>query len=270
MTKSDEYYVGTCTHVNESDEIDRSAERRIAWLQSMYRKGLRVMIALIGNNQVGFLHLLPIEICPWGPLGRDLAVIPCLVVQERAKGQGVGRALIAAAEEEAIRQNRKGLVTIGYYHDFWFMPARFFQSCAFSPVGQVREVAQEGEKDYLGKEVTLWKVFDSSAHAPECLRRRFNVSRTPGKVTVELFWNTFCQTSNIEAERVRQVAAEFGDSVLLHEYCADDPAVLRRYQIPRAIFIDGDEIGWGYEAPVEGIRCAVAQALEPHRSKRDD
>jgi hypothetical protein len=36
---------------------------------------------------------MPIEICPWGPLGRDLMVIPCLYVPEEAQHKGVGRAL---------------------------------------------------------------------------------------------------------------------------------------------------------------------------------
>jgi hypothetical protein len=80
---------------------------------------------------------------------------------------------------------------------------------------------------------------------------------------VDLFWHTFCETSCIEAQRVREVAAEFGDAVVLNEYCADDREVLLRYQNPRAIFINGKEIGWGYAAPKEGIAEAIAQALKP-------
>ncbi len=37
--------------------------------------------------------------------------------------------------------------------------------------------------------------------------------------------------------------------------------MLLRYQIPRAIFINGKEIGWGYEAPKEGVRDAITEAL---------
>ena len=78
---------------------------------------------------------------------------------------------------------------------------------------------------------------------------------------VDLFFNAFCGTSNGEAQRVREVAAEFGDSVIFNEYCADDPDILRQYQIPRGIYINGAQIGWGYEAPKEGIRKAISQAL---------
>ena len=79
---------------------------------------------------------------------------------------------------------------------------------------------------------------------------------------VDLFWNTFCQTSDIEAQRVREVAAEFGESVVVHEYCADERSILSRCQIPRGIFINGKEIWWGHEAPKEGIREAISKALK--------
>jgi len=79
---------------------------------------------------------------------------------------------------------------------------------------------------------------------------------------VDLFWNTFCPTSDIEAQRVREVAAEFGESVVIHEYCADERSILSRYQIPRGIFINGKEIWWGHEAPKEGIRESISNALK--------
>ena len=47
MTKDDEYYVGTCTHVNENnEEYEKSAPRRISWLKSMEKRGLRTKVAL--------------------------------------------------------------------------------------------------------------------------------------------------------------------------------------------------------------------------------
>ena len=155
-------------------------------------------------------------------------------------------------------------MTLGYYHDFWFMPASFFEKCGFSMVG-CREVTSEGEKEFLGREAILWKLFDPSAEAPRFLEPNYHFKPVPGKVVVDLFWNTFCQTSDIEAQRVREVAAEFADSVVLHEYCADDGAILSRYQLPRGIFINGKEIGWGYEAPKEGLRKAISEALEKEK-----
>jgi len=249
MEEGDEQYVGTCTHVNESDEIDACARQRLPWLKKMYAKGLRVKVALLEGKHVGFLYLMPIEVSPWGPLGEELMVIPCLVVTESAKHKGIGRALMEEAEEETKRQGRKGIVTPAYTHDFWFMPAGFFEACGFSAVKR------------RGQEILLWKVFDETAKAPRFLERKYRYEPIPGKVALDLFFNTFCQTSVIEAQRVREVAAEFGDNIALREYCADDRETLLHLQTPRAIFINGKEIWWGYEAPKEGIRKAIRQAF---------
>jgi len=266
MDAIDERFVGTCTHVDDTPdvlhrkEIDASAKRRLEWLQSMYERGSRVKVALIDGKRVGFLYVMPIEVCPWGPLGEDLMVIPCLVAMKKVKGKGVGRALIKAAEEEARRQGSKGLVTTAYYSNFWFMPAPFFEKCGFKKI-KTRRVTAEGEKEFLDTEAILWKPFVSSAKLPEFLVSTYRFKPVKGKVVVDLFWSTFCQTVSIEAQRVREVAAEFGKTVVLHEYCTDNRPILEKYQIARGIFINGKEIGWGYEAPKEGIREAINHSL---------
>jgi GNAT superfamily N-acetyltransferase len=249
MQEADEYYISTCSHINESDELDAHARPRLRWLKANYEKGLRVKIALIDDNTAGFMYLIPIEICPWGPLGREMMVLPCLWAVNEARDKGVGKALIASAEQETKNQKCKALTVIGYYHDFWFMPAPFFEKLGFSIVQRKDEAA------------VLWKVFDKSAKPPKLLERNYKFKPVPNKVVVELFWHSFCLTSIGEAQRVREVAAEFGDAVVLNEYCADNRAVLLRYQIPRAIFINGKEIEWGYEAPKDGIRESISQAL---------
>ena len=249
MSSADEYFVATCSHVKESDEIDACGQRRLAWLRKAHEAGLRVKVGIVSGEHAGFLYVMPIEISPCGPLGRDLSVIPCLYVLEKGKGKGLGRDLIGAAEDAARTQGKKGLVVVGHYHDFWFMPAPFFEKCGFS-------VARRRDNMAL-----LWKVYDASAEAPSFLESHYSFEPIADKVVVDLFWNTFCETSDIEAERVREVVTEFPDSAVLREYCSDDTATLSRYQTPRAIFIDGKPIGWGYEAPKEGIREALSQAL---------
>lgn len=59
------------------------------------------------------------------------------IVRDRFKGHGTGHALVAAAEEEARRQGRKGIVVTAFYHDFWFMPAPFFSGLIRVPRSRV-------------------------------------------------------------------------------------------------------------------------------------
>ncbi|HUV29735.1 MAG TPA: hypothetical protein VMY05_01400 [Acidobacteriota bacterium] len=250
MEPRDNYFVATCTHVHESSEIDACARRRLTWLKSMYESGLRVKVGAVDGSPVGFLYIMPIEVCPGGALGKDLLAIPCLFVEKRAGGKAVGRSLVVDAEDEVRRQGKKGLATVAFYHDFWFMPAPFFERCGFTVA------------DRKGKTAALWKALDPSAEPPRLLERNYIYEPAAGRVVVDLFWTTFCGTSDIEAHRVREVAAEFGDAVVLREYCADDRATLLRYQIPRGIFVNGREIGWGHEAPREGIRKAIGDAIK--------
>lgn len=249
MAPEDEYFVSTCSHVDESDEIDASSRRRLAWLRKMYEKGLRVKVALLGNRHAGFIYTMPVEMSTWDFTGRDLTAAPCLWVMRDETGKGVGRALLASAEEEARRQGKKGLVTTAYYHDFWFMPAPYFEGIGFSVAERHKTAA------------VVWKAFDSSAKPPKMLRRKYRFMPTAGRVVVDLFWNPLCQTSDIEAQRVREVTSEFGGKVVLNQYPADDREILLRYQTPRGIFVNGREIYWGYEAPREGIRTAITGAI---------
>ena len=250
MGKDDEYFVSTCSHINESDEIDRSGQRRLAWVREMYVEGLRVKVALCNGEHAGMLYMMPIEVSPWGPIGEDLMVIQCLFVLSKYKGNGIGKALMIEAEEEAKRQDTKGIVVVAYYWDFWFMPATFFEALGYEVVERAGETA------------LLWKVFDESAIAPKLLSRRYQCGRDEKKVVVDLYYNTACLTSDVEAERVRKVVDEYGDRVTLNEYNSCEREILLRYETPRGIFVDGEEIFWGYEAPKEGVREAIDKALK--------
>jgi GNAT superfamily N-acetyltransferase len=245
----DERFVASCTHVGETEEWDASCQRRIPWLREIQEQGMRVKVALLDGQHAGFLYLLPIEIAPAGPVGQDLSVIQCLTVKDELKDQAVGHALIAAAEAEARKQGRKGIVVTGFYHDFWFMPATFFEECGFTVARRKENVA------------ILWKTFDDQAQAPDFMERRYRFVPVEGKVAIDLFWSRSCLTTDTETQRVHEIAAEFGDAVALREYCSDDPAIRARYGIYRAIFIDGQEVGWGYEAPKEGLREAIRKAM---------
>ena len=253
MQPEDEDFVSTCSHVDESAEIDACGRRRARLLHDLIDRGAVVKAALLDGTHVGFAHGVPIELSSWGPVGERLTVIPCLYVQDRSARQGIGRALIAAVEADARRTGRCGTTTMAY-RDLpgaeWFMPAAFFEHLGYEEV------------DGRGRYVLLWKPFTDDAESPRFLDPAYAYVPVAGKVVVDLFWNGFCPTSDIEAERVRNVCAEFDDQVILNASCAEDRNALLACQIPRAIYVDGTEIGWGYEAPKDGIRVAIERALE--------
>jgi GNAT superfamily N-acetyltransferase len=252
MRPDDEYFVSTCSHVHESEEIDACAEQRRKQFAIMKTEGSVFKVATLGDQCAGFAYGVPIEHSSWGPLGNDWMVIPCLFVLGHAKSRGIGRALIESIEGEARAAGYQG-VTITACRDLpgaeWFMPAAYFESLDYTPVAT------------RGREVLLGKPFASDTKPPRFLNPHYAFEPVEGVVAVDLFWNAFCETSVIEAQRVREVCSEFGDRVLLREFRAEDRDILLKYQLPRGIYVNGREIGWGYEAPRDGIRDAIRQAL---------
>ncbi len=261
MDEESRYFISACTHCNESEETDACAKHRLAWLLDMQKKGMKNLVAIAEGKPVGFIHLIPIEIATMRLVGKDLYVVPCLAVSKEWEGKGVSKALVKAAEDEAKKLKTKGLVTLGYYGDHPFMPAKFFENLGFKIVAK-RKVYWAGDRDILDEEIMLWKVFDTTAEPPAFLTMQYEFKSIEDKVVMDLFVDPFCLTSVTEAQRAREVAQEFTDKVVVNEFRADDKEQFHCLQIPRGIYIDGEEIGWGYAAPKEGIREAILNRIE--------
>jgi GNAT superfamily N-acetyltransferase len=253
MQAEDEMFMSTCSHVGESIEIDSRAAMRRQHFKAMRSYGAACKVALSDGEQRGFAYGVPIERASWGPIGHTLMVIPCLYVMQPKTLRGAGKALIASIERDAQHLGCKA-VTITAYRNVsdadWFMPASFFESLGYAPVAA------------RGREILLWRPFSPDAASPHFLQPHYVCEPTEGVVVVDLFWNAFCLTSAIEAQRVRDVCHEFSERGRLREFQAEGHEILLKYQLARAIYVNGQEIGWGYEAPRKGIRAAIQQALE--------
>jgi thiol-disulfide isomerase/thioredoxin len=177
-------------------------------------------------------------------------VFPCLVSQSKFSKKGIGTMLIKAAEDEAKSQNRKGIATIAYFWDFWFMPADYFLKLGF-------KIAEKRDQEAI-----LWKQFDQTAEPPHFREENYIFKPIKGKVVIDLFWNRFCLTSDVEAERVRDVASEYGEDVILNEYSAVDQKLLQQYGIERRIYVNGEMIEIGPEVEKNRIREAIENALK--------
>ncbi len=251
-------FLAACGHTEDDQEIHDSVRRKTDWFKRQWKEGLISLIGFVRGERAGCLNMFPVENCPWGPKGKDLLVMPCLFVTWDYQGKGLGKALMEKAIQIVMSSGRKGLVAFGFSDPEWFLPASFFRRFGFEEISQ-----NAGER-------LMWLKFVDDAVAPEQLVSRYIYRPIAGKIVVDLFFNSFCQTSDIEAQRVKEVAGEFRDKVVLNVYSAENSGVRERYKLSRGIFVNGRELFWGYEAPREGIREAVREALaamegEKHR-----
>ncbi len=235
------WYVACCAQVVENTDKDQAAKLHEDWMRkTLTRSGMRAKVALDGDKPIGFLFLLPVERTSWYIAGQELATIQCMNVEEEYRGRGIGEKLLVAAEETA-RRHAQGMAVIAYDPSDWFMPASFFRGQGY----------QEVER--RGTSVLMFKPFDESASIPGFVPRQYRPPRLiPGKVIVEAFWSPQCLTTALDIVHVREVCDEFGEDVILREYNAGMPGMRERFGIPRTLYFNGVETGWGYEIPAEG------------------
>jgi GNAT superfamily N-acetyltransferase len=241
VTEDTLWYVACCAQLDEGADTERAAKLHEDWMRTtLTRSGMYTKVALDGDEPIGFLFLVPIGRTAWYVAGKDLLTIQCMNVDEGYRGQGVGEKLLAAAEATA-RTHSKGIAVVAYDPSDWFMPATFFHGQGY----------QEVER--RGTSVLMFKPLVESAPAPSFIPRRYRPPRLiPGKVIVEAFWSPQCLTTALDILHVREVCAGFGDDVVLRELNASVPGMRERFGIPRTLFINGVEVGWGYNIPQAG------------------
>lgn len=262
MQPEDEHYVLTCTHVDDkSANRDFLINSRRRWFAEMRPKGFRAKVALLDGKQVGFALLIPVEISPAGPVGKDLLTVLCIYVAGDGKGKGAGRKLIAEAEREARRQDKRGLVAYGYYWDVWFMPGPFYEKCGFSVADRMSLEEYGNQQSFYapGEIALLWKPFDQEAEPPRFMKRNYQFEPVPGKLVVDVFYTRYCGNATFI---VSEIAAEFGDRVVVREFNADNREVRDKYGIENGIYINGSQIGLDYDDVKGGIRKEIKKALE--------
>ncbi|MHB8124257.1 MAG: GNAT family N-acetyltransferase [Desulfitobacteriaceae bacterium] len=114
-----------------SEEMKEAGDHKEKWYCSMKDQGLRVKLARDNSGEIGgMIQYIPIEYS--FVEGKDLYFVNCIWVhghkQERGNFQkkGLGKALLAAAEDDVKALGAKGIVVWGLILPF-FMKASWFK-----------------------------------------------------------------------------------------------------------------------------------------------
>jgi GNAT superfamily N-acetyltransferase len=240
-----------------SDEIKEAGDYKQKWYLQMKDKGLRVKFALDDNDKIGgMIQYIPIEYSMF--TGENLYVVLCIWVHGHKQGRGdyrkrgMGKALLAAAEEDSKRLGANGLVTWGLIIPV-FMRASWFKKQGFKIV------------DKRSMMRLLWKPFNENAVPPTFGNYLKIPQKGTGKVDVTIFRNGWCPAQSIAFERARRASATFPDMINLQEYDTTDKAIIREWGIFDALFIDGREVLVGPPPSYEKIRKKIARRVEKLR-----
>ena len=240
-----------------SDEIKEAGNIKEQWYDKMKEKGLRVKLAVDDQGVVGgMIQYFPIE-HSWVE-GKDLYFISCIWVhgykhgRGNFRGQGMGKAMLKAAEEDVKTLGSKGLVAWGIPLPVW-MKASWYKKQGYQPVDQ---------KGFLG-EVLLWKPFTEDAERPVWIRPKKKPGKsTSGKVKVTCLNNGWCPAQNLACERTKKAAAEFGDKVEMEIIDTSNDETIRQWGISDSIYIEGKKVRTGPPPSLEKLRKTIRKKVD--------
>lgn len=236
-----------------SDDIKEAGDHKQVWYEKMKDNGLRVKIAVEDDKACGMIQYLPIE--QSYVEGRDLYFINCIWVHGHKQGignhqkKGLGRALLAAAEEDARSNRAKGIAAWGVSMPFW-MRASWFKKHGYAKV------------DKEGMMVLLWKPFSQDAAPPSWIKEKRKPEKIPGKVAVNAFINGWCPAMNMVFERARRASVEFGEKVVFQEISTFNRSAFLEWGFADGLFIDGKQVRTGPPPSYEKIRRKIAKRVK--------
>ncbi len=239
-----------------SAEMKEAGNHKEMWYRQMKDKGLRVKLALDDRGEVGgMIQYIPIEHS--FAQGKELYFINCIWVHGHKQGrgdfrkQGMGKALLQAAENDVKAKGATGIVAWGVPLPFW-MKASWFRKQGYASVDK---------QGFLGP-VLLWKPFTQDAAAPKWFKRRKKPAAIPGKVTVTAFLNGWCPAQSMTFERAKRAAAEFGDKVTFQPIDTLNRERFLEWGIADALFVNDREIQTGPPPSYEKIKKAIAAKVK--------
>jgi thiol-disulfide isomerase/thioredoxin len=233
----------------------QAAKIKTKWLKKMIPKGLAAQIAFDGEESIGFIEYMPIELSNFYK-GKGLYVINCMVAPHtppwgkahRERIPGCGSALVNAMIED-VKDKCNGIVGIygiAYTRDM----KGFFMKLGFE------EFENKGIKKLIKKFRPL--------EFPESVKyeNKYRFKPIPGKIVVDTFWHSMCRTCPHALVKLRDVCKEFGNKVVLNEFCVDEKENLEKYGVEGITYFNGEQQFFPYELSKEKIREILKKLSE--------
>jgi len=205
--------------------------------------GLEIHVAYIGPRAVGHIEFMPIEHAPRPIAGGHMAVITCLHVAPEYQGQGIGEALLRAAER-AARVRFAGMAVIAQTGHA-FLPVGFFLRMGYRMV------------DARGGLRLLHKPFEYAGVTPAFLPIRYRPRVGDGRIKVDLFHCPQCARSGWAVDRIRRELRAAGRQVDIQVFNASERQQVEAWGLDLAAYVDGEPIAWLPPSPT-----AVLEAVK--------
>lgn len=238
----------------EHPDMQDAGTLKACWFDKYKERGLRVKLALDDQGlPVGMIQYLPIEASHVE--GEGLYMILCIWVhghdlgKGNRQGHGMGKALLEAAEADAKARGARGMAAWGLWIPVW-MKASWFKKQGY----------KKADRD--GMALLMFKPFVKEAKAPRWMRPNKPLPSVQGKVTLVAFKNGWCPAQNINYERAKRAALQFGERVVFLEYDTTEPTVMTEWGISDGIFLDGKPLVWGPPKSYQDIVRAIQQRLK--------
>ena len=241
-----------------SAEMDEAGDHKARWYEKARDQGLRVKIALDEEDRaVGMIQYAPIELSP--AQGEGLSMVLCIWVHGysqgvgNAQGQGIGAALLSAAEDDARELGATGLAAWGLHLPVW-MKASWFKKQGYRSV------------DRIGMRELVWKPFTADAEPPRWIEEQPVPAGEPGQVQVTAFQSGWCPSANLVYERARRAADELGTPVNLTTIDTSDRDTLISCGRADSVFVNGKPLQRGAPPSYKKVRRRIEKQL--HRERR--
>ncbi len=242
-----------CCLEDYAEVLEPGKDIKRKWYDQMKDKGLRVKLVIDEDGKIaGMIQYQPVQ--HTHIIGKDMYYIYCIWVHGHKMGignrqkRGMGKALLAAAEEDARELGAKGMIAWGLRIPVW-MKAAWFRKQGYKSA------------DSQGLMALVYKPFVSDAIKPAFPKAKKKPASAKDKVLITDFINGWCPFTNVTHANAEKLAAEFPGKVELLKLDTTDPAVLQEWGIGEGLYINGKEVRSAPPLAYEVLKKKVSRKL---------